>query len=245
MRSEGFSLGTIADVDSFLNPEDSTPPSRRIVDLSVPLGTGMTVFLGDPEVDIASALTLEPDGVNVLRVHIGSQSGTHVDAPFHVLADGARLDELPLDRFIGPAVVADLRHLDPDAPIDPHSLDPVSGSLRPGAVLLLHTGWSRYFGDYPRYRAHPWLTSEAARAIVEAGVRTVGIDALNIDATPEDLARIRFDAHVEILGFDGVIVENLTNLEAVSTLRDPIVSVLPLNLPGADGAPVRAVAYER
>ena len=220
-------------------------PPRRIVDLSVPLRTGMTVFPGDPDVEISPALVLDPDGVNVLRVHIGSQSGTHVDAPFHVLADGARLDELPLDRFIGPAVVADLRHLDGDVPIGSDALEPVRGSLRPGTVLLLHTGWSRHFGDYPRYRAHPWLTPDAARAVVDSGVRTVGIDALNIDATPEDLARIRFDAHVEILGVDGVIIENLTNLEAVSTLRDPIVSVLPLHLLGADGAPVRAVAYER
>lgn len=219
--------------------------ARRIVDLSAPLRTGMTVFPGDPDVDIAPALTLDPHGVNVLRVHIGSQSGTHVDAPFHVLADGARLDDLPLDRFVGPAIVADLRHLGADEPIDPDALEPVRGSLRPGAVLLLHTGWSRYFDDYPRYRVHPWLTPDAARAVIDAGVRTVGIDALNIDATPEDLERIRFDAHVEILRADGVIIENLRNLEAVSTLRDPIVSVLPLNLLGADGAPVRAVAYER
>ncbi|HSL10544.1 MAG TPA: cyclase family protein [Actinomycetota bacterium] len=75
-----------------------------------------------------------PDGVNVLRVHIGSESGTPVDAPFHVLADGARLDELPLDRFIGPGVVADLRHLDADVPIGSHALEPVPGAQGPGAA---------------------------------------------------------------------------------------------------------------
>jgi kynurenine formamidase len=226
-----------------MGSRDAVP--RGIVDLSVPLLSGMTVFPGDPEVDISPALTVEADAVNVLRVHIGSQSGTHLDAPFHVLPDGRRLDELPLDRFIGPVVVAELRDLDAEAPIGWDALGPVHQALERGVVLLLHTGWSRHHETYARYRMHPWLTADAAARIVDAGVRTIGIDALNIDATPEDLAGIRFDAHVEILGADGVIVENLTNLDAVASLADPIASVLPLHLPGADGAPVRAVAYER
>ena len=72
-------------------------------------------------------------------------------------------------------------------------------STRPGAVLLLHTGWSRDFDDYGRYRSHPWLDPGAATRIVDAGIRTVGIDALNIDATPEDLHAIRFDTHEVLL----------------------------------------------
>jgi kynurenine formamidase len=218
---------------------------RPIVDLSVQLVSGMTVFPGDPSVEIGPALTIERDGVNVLALHIGSQTGTHLDAPSHVLAHGPRLDELPLERFIGPAVVADVRDAGPGEPISWEQLAPVHGALHPGAVLLLHTGWSVYFDDLARYRAHPWLSPDAATRIVAAGVLTVGLDALNIDATPDDLDRIRFDTHQVILGAGGVIVENLTGLEAVSSLREPVVSVLPLNLPGADGAPVRAVAFER
>jgi kynurenine formamidase len=217
-----------------------------LVDLSVPVGSGMTVFPGDPEVEIESALRIsDGDGVNVLSVHMGSQSGTHVDAPYHVLGDGPRLDELPLTRFIGRAVVADVRGLGAEAPIAWTDLAPAEASLRPGTILLLHTGWSRHMADRARYRTHPWLSADAAARVVAAGVRTVGIDALNIDATPADLSTIRFDAHIEILGADGVIVENLTNLDAMERLRDPIVSVLPLRLSGSDGAPVRAVAFER
>ena len=189
----------------------------------------MTTFPGDPDVEIGSALTIERDGVNVLAVHIGSQTGTHVDAPSHVLSDGPRLDELPLDRFIGPAAVADVRHVDADAPITWQDLHLVR--TRPGAVLLLHTGWSRDFDDYGRYRSHPWLDPGAATRIVDAGIRTVGIDALNIDATPEDLHAIRFDTHEVLLGAGGVIVENLTRLEDVAMLREPVVTVFPLKLP--------------
>lgn len=211
----------------------------------MPLETGMTTFPGDPDVRIDPALTVERDGVNVLALHIGSQTGTHVDAPFHVLPDGERLDELPLERFLGPAVVADLRGAGPGDAITWDDLSPVHDALGEGVILVLHTGWSVHFTTYARYRSHPWLHPDAARRIADAGVRTLGIDALNLDATPEDLADIRFDAHREILGVGGVIVENLTNVDAVGELRDPILSVLPVNLPQSDGAPVRAVAYER
>jgi kynurenine formamidase len=151
-----------------------------------------------------------------------------------VLEDGHRLGELPLSIFIGPAVVADVAGLDAEAPISWDDLAAVHDSIRSGAILLVRTGWSRYWADEARYRTHPWLTGEAATKIMDGGVRTVGIDALNVDATPVDLSTARFDAHLAILGVGGVIV----------ALREPIVSVLPLKIPGADGAPVRAVAFE-
>ena len=91
----------------------------------------------------------------------------------------------------------------------------------------------------------PRLAAEAARAIVEAGVRTIGIDALSVDATPADDSPVTFDAHIAILGSGGVIVENLAHLERVERLAAPFVSVLPLRLADADGAPVRAVAFDR
>jgi kynurenine formamidase len=222
------------------------PGQAGIVDLSVTLESGVTVYPGDPPVVVEAALRLSAgDGVNVLALHLGSQSGTHVDAPYHVIEDGPRLDELPLARFLGPAVLADLRHVPAEAPISWADLAPVHARLAPGVMLLLHTGWSRHWRDASRYRAHPWLTGQAAEAIVATGMRTVGIDAFSVDATPEDVSTAGFEAHLAILGAGGVIVENLTNLAAVADLADPVLSVLPLNLVRADGAPVRAVAYER
>jgi len=184
------------------------------------------------------------DGVNVLVVHMGSHTGTHVDAPYHILEDGLRIDELPLTRFLGRAVVADVRHVEVGSPIDWADLASVHDELASDVILVLHTGWSGHWGDLGRMRTHPWLAADAARRIVEARVRTVGIDALSVDATPDDPAAIRFDAHEQILGAGGVIVENLTNLEALATLHDPILSILPIVIGGADGAPVRAVAFE-
>ncbi|MFD8647611.1 cyclase family protein, partial [Streptomyces mirabilis] len=143
------------------------------LDLSVPVVTGMPVYPGDPEVEVSRALRVAEHGVNVLRLHMGSQSGTHVDAPYHVDEAWPTLDDLPLERFAGAAVVADVRGLPARAPITPDLLSPALGLLRSGSILLLATGWSRYWGTED-YLAHPWLTSEAAEAVVAAGVLTVG-----------------------------------------------------------------------
>jgi len=210
----------------------------RVHDLSHPLTSGMPVYPGDPRVTIRPALTAATDGVNVLHLDLGSQAGTHVDAPFHIDDALPRLDQLPLDRFFGPAVVVDLRGLPPRAPIGPEALRP---HLRPGTIVLLATGWSAHWGT-AGYHAHPHLTREAAELLVAAGVRTVGIDALSVDPTPSE----DFPAHRVLCGAHAVIAENLTGLAALLTPQaagEPIeVSLLPLHLPGADGAPVRAVA---
>src|SRR5690606_11859265 len=144
----------------------------ELVNLSVPIVSGMPVYPGDPEVTIGPALTAARDGVNVLALHLGSQSGTHVDAPYHLDDALPRLDELPLERFAGPAVVVDARGLAPKAPIGPAFF---AGGL--GPIVLVATGWSAHWGTRA-YLDHPYLTEEAARLLVERGVRTVGIDEI-------------------------------------------------------------------
>jgi kynurenine formamidase len=211
----------------------------EFVDLSVPIETGMPVYPGDPEVSVGPALTAARDGVNVLGLHLGSQSGTHVDAPFHIDDALPALDELPLERFCGPAVVVDVRGLPPRSAIGAERLERLEGLE--AAIVLVATGWSAYWGT-DAYQAHPFLTEEAAALLVERGVRTVGIDALSVDPTPAQ----DFPAHRVLCGAHAVIAENLTGLERLLDAQRrgrPIeVFMLPLRLPGADGAPVRAVA---
>lgn len=216
---------------------------RDVIDLSHPLQDGMPVYPGDPLVRIRQATTIEEHGYNVLHVQMGSQTGTHVDAPFHFLADGARIDQLPLELFLAPAVVADVRNQSPHTAITWDDLEPVADRLGSGTALLLHTGWDVHWGT-DAYFDHPYLDGEAAERLVAAGVRTVGIDALSLDQTVQNGEPTGgFAAHLAVLGAGGVIVENLRGLERVVS-PEPVLSVLPLRLAGADGAPVRAVAFD-
>jgi len=218
-------------------------PVRRIVDLSHGVDGDTPVYPGDPVPSFSPAATIAHDGFNVLHVQMGSQTGTHADAPYHFIPDGARIDDLDLSLFIGPAVITDLRGLAPRTCIGWRHLEPNADRLVPGSILVLHTGWSQHWGT-PAYHDHPYLDADAARRVISAGVRTIALDAMNLDETVQEGEHpTGFAAHHAVLGAGGVIVENLTGLDQVGD-ADVLLSVLPLRFVGADGAPVRAVAIE-
>ncbi|MFC4065815.1 cyclase family protein [Actinoplanes subglobosus] len=210
---------------------------RRIVDLSVPVGPGTQVYPGDPEPRLNAHATIARDGFNLLHVDMGSQTGTHVDAPYHFRDDAPRLHELDLSRFIGPGVVLDVRGLAPRTPITWDRLDPAG--LKPGVIALICTGWSRFYGT-DAYFDHPFLDADACRRMLDLGVRTFCVDAINIDETPSEIG---YPVHHLIAQAGGVIGENFRNLELID-FPDPLVSCLPIALENADGAPVRAVAMQ-
>ena len=227
------------------------------MDLSVPLVTGMPVYPGDPEVRIESALTVAGEGANVLSLAIGTHSGTHADAPLHVSDSWASLDQLPLELFSGTAELVDLRGVECGRPITAAHLAGIApaaaaspGPGHPERLLLLLTGFAEAWGT-EGYLKHPWLDAGAAQLIVDRGYRAVGLDALSVDPSPHagavgSAAAHGFPAHDILAGNGCVIVENLTGLEQV---HDALASgsavevfLFPLSIPGADGAPIRAVA---
>src|SRR5207245_5566483 len=86
------------------------PARRRVIDISVPNARGMHVYPGDPVLRVESVRRIaQGDPCNLSLLTLGSHTGTHVDAPYHFLADGPRLGDVGLDRMIGEALVADLR----------------------------------------------------------------------------------------------------------------------------------------
>ena len=215
----------------------------RLVDLSVPVGAGTVVYPGDPEPRLTTHSTIDRDGFNLLQVHMGSQTGTHVDAPYHFEEDAPRIDELPLERFLGPAVVVDATAAGARGRITWEYVEPVADRLAPGVVVLLHTGWSEHYGS-PSYFANPFLDAAACRRLLDLGVRTICIDAINLDETPDDEHPGEgFPVHHLVANAGGVIGENFRHLDQVDW-ADPFVMCLPIALAAADGAPVRAVAVE-
>jgi kynurenine formamidase len=207
-------------------------------DLSHPIRDGMMVYPGDPGVAIGPALTLDADGVAVARIDMGSHTGTHVDAPAHAVAGGRTMAEVALDELVGEAVILRVPGASEgksygwdDIVLDggiPESLPP---------IVLIATGWARWFGD-ERARRHPWLHASAARELKRRGMRVLAVDTLSPD--PTDGSDGTFPVHEVVLGGDGLIVENVCAVEGLpSRLR---VGFFPLRLEG-DGAPVRAVAF--
>jgi kynurenine formamidase len=216
---------------------------RRIVDLSVPVGPGTQTYPGDPRPRLEVHSRIERDGFNLLHVDIGSQTGTHVDAPYHFQDSGLRIDGMELSLFAGPATVIDVRGVGARARIGWEQIAAAQPRLEPGVIALFCTGWSRHYGT-AAYFDNPFLDADAVRRMLDLGVRTFCLDALNIDETPDDEHPGEgYPVHRLIADVGGVIGENFRNLDLVDW-ADPFVSCLPIALENADGAPVRAVAME-
>ncbi|MCC9174946.1 cyclase family protein [Arthrobacter sp. zg-Y179] len=219
----------------------------QAIDLSHPVRTGMQVFPGDPTVELRSAATVAVDGFAVAELHLGSHTGTHLDAPLHTVQDGVAVDAMPLQTLMGPARIVSVPEPAANAVLRWQDVSGQLEKLLPGTIVLFSTGWSRHFNT-STYLEHPTFDAEIAERLVAAGVRLVGVDTLNPDPTPGPAESGHAEGgtflpfHDVFLGSGGGIVENLTNLGAVPW-PDPWFSALPLRLAGLDGSPVRAVAF--
>lgn len=214
----------------------------RTYDLSQPLDGEGTVYPGDPAVSATPHATHESDGYRVAALALGSHSGTHVDAPSHLLTDGRDLDEFELSTFSFDAVRIDCTDAGAREPI---GRDAVATAPIDADLLVVRTGWSEHRGT-DRYLDHPHLSPDAAAWLAENGFH-VGVDAPNVDPSPPIDADEQsndepegFPAHRALLGNDRVLVENLAGLGAPPDRFE--LCAYPLPLPDADGAPARAVA---
>jgi arylformamidase len=198
----------------------------NIIDISVPLRTGMVTYPGDPKIRLELVQAIA-DGAsaNVSKLDLGVHTGTHVDAPNHFIEGAAGADKLPLDVLNGPCEVVAVAALDESA----------AGAVPEGTErVLFKTTNSELWAQDTFPKSFERLDGAAAKALVERGVRLVGVDYLSVGDQ---------DAHHALLGADVVPLEglDLRGVEAGSyELR-----CLPLRLVGSDGAPARAVLIKR
>jgi len=195
------------------------------------------MFPGDPPVEFSPMGNLDTDGYLSHLIRLPAHSGTHVDAPGHVLAEAPLLADLPLSRFAGPGVVLDLRAR-PGLPVTAADIAPHLDWLHAEApaFALFMTGDEARFGQEDYFTAGAHLTSEAAALLaVLPGLSGIGLDAGSADA----LEAAGLPAHKVLLGAGLLIVENLRGLAQL-----PRQGFLFFCLPvlGGDGSPVRAAA---
>ena len=181
--------------------------------------------------------------------------GTHLDAPIH-FAEGRRTTaELPVQELMGPACVIDVREAcarDRDYRLRPEDVlahERSHGRLPAGAIVLVHTGWGRYWPDAGRYLGattpgdasdlhFPGISEEAAHALVERKIDLVGIDTASLDAGPSK----RFMAHRVLSEANIPGLENVAHLERVPP-RGAFVMAMPMKIADGTGGPCRIVAF--
>ncbi|HBX71265.1 MAG TPA: cyclase [Chloroflexi bacterium] len=205
----------------------------KTYDITVPIFPTMPVWPGDPAVQVERVAKIEEGAnANVSRLAMSAHTGTHVDAPYHFLAEGHTLEKVPLNLMMGRAYVLHLPEADL---ITAEILENAEIPPRTRRILFKTRNskiWARretaFQTDFVA------LAADGAEYLVNRGVKLVGIDYLSV--APFKNSR---PTH-EILLKAGVLILEGVNLSEVSQGRYTLYC-LPLNLQGVDGAPARAV----
>ena len=165
---------------------------------------------------------------------MATHTGSHLDAPLHKIAGGKSISDLPLETFVGPARIVDLRGIAADTPITSAMLAPKLPGLARGDIVLLATGFGDKRAKTDEWLHHPpVLSAEGSRWLIERGVRGVGIDHYSIGDA---------ETHTILLGAGVWVVEELKFTPEVFALPPPVKFwALPLNWPGCSGAFCRPV----
>lgn len=219
--------------------KSSLPTTDTTIDLTYPLSSETVMYPGLPQPEIIPYCTAENEGVNVSRISFVSHTGTHIDSPRHMFTGAQAVDELSLTRFIGEAVVVDISQRDDLAHITLADLMPYDSDIQAGNILLVITGIYRQYGTPAYHDTCPTLSFEAAHWLVEKQIATYATDATSL----ENPGSLGYPIHKILLAAGIPIIENLANLDQISTRRVRFIA-LPLKLKDCDGSPCRVVVIK-
>ena len=203
----------------------------KLLDVSVPLRQGLPTYPNNPAFELQPIKRIADGGSsNVSRLVMGTHTGTHVDAPWHFIDDGAGIDRLPLDLLIGRARVVEITRrggITAD--------DLAAAGLREDLRVLFKTSNSALWNSDTFHEDYTHLTDASARYLVEQGVKVVGIDYLSV----EQFKKAGAPAHRTLLSNNVIIIEGLNLAEAEPGMYE--MYCLPLLVTGGDGAPARVI----
>jgi kynurenine formamidase len=189
----------------------------------------MSVFPGEKSPSISADDLPADAGYATFRLESNMHSGTHLDAPFHVLADEKTVDSYPVELFCGKAKVMDVSDLH-----FVHMQDNWMKVFRQYSIILFYTGHTKMWGKHDYYHDHPVFEDTVAQKLVEAGVRIVGFDSPSPDRSP-------YHFHSIFLKDNRFMIENLTNLGKLVDIKEIELFVFPLKI-AAEASLIRAVA---
>ncbi len=205
----------------------------RVYDVTLMISPDLPTWPGDPRVVLERIEQIEQGGnANITRLNMSVHTGTHIDAPYHFMADGSTVDQLSLKTLTGRAYVV---HLPDVNLITERVLEEANIPPRTRRVLF-KTRNSEYWAKQEKKfkRDYVAISADGARFLVGKGVKLVGVDYLSVAPFDET-----GPTHKILLKAGVVVVEGL-DLSKVEQGRYTLYC-LPIKLAGSDGAPARAI----
>jgi kynurenine formamidase len=205
-----------------------------VIDLTHTIHPDIPVFPGTEPPRIEQANTIAEHGFAERRLTMFTHTGTHMDAPAHILPGRPSLDMPAPDQFMGKACVIDIRE---KTEVGEKDLAPFRDRIKCCEYVLLRTGWEEKWGTPAYFSGFPTLNISGAVFLTGFGLKGIGVDAISVDPMEDEALSV----HRVLLERDILIVENLTNLGRLPETGFTFTA-LPLKIRDADGSPVRAVA---
>ena len=206
---------------------------KSIVDISRRITADALVYPGDPPLEMNTLCEInESSPCKVTKLGWSTHFLTHIDFPSHFIDRGATLEDIPLDRFISPALVI---AVDGDSIEEKHIPD---DSACRGKSLLFKTRNSESVTRQDFDPEHVYMTPAAAELAKTREVNLVGIDYISIDKSGDE----SYPVHYILLGAQILILEGLDLTNA--SVGEYTLCALPLKIAEGDGSPVRAILIQ-
>lgn len=225
---------------------------RQVKDLTHPFGTRFPIYAGGPSPARATVVTIEREGFYAQRWDFVEHSGTHLDAPGHVVSGGRLVPEIAPEELLAPAVVVDISARageDPDAEVTPEDLERFErrhGRIPRRAAVFMYSGWESRVGDQEAYRNRdaqgvhhfPGFGAAAVEWLLDhRDITCIGVDTLSLDVGRS----ATFDVHRKLLGAGRYGLENLANLKSIPARgTTALVGIVPWE--EGSGGPCRVLA---
>ena len=209
----------------------------KVIDLTHTICKGMPVYPGTegPKLDVAN--TYEQHGFKETLLTMFSHTGTHMDSPMHLFADGISLDLMSAEHFVGQGLVIDCSDLKEGQKITMKHINSVREKSDQAEFILFHTSWDKHWGTDLYFGNYPYMTEEVADYLIQSKKKGVGLDVIGLDPISDG----KLSLHRKVLSNNMVIIENLKNLSEIGNELFTFCA-LPLKFENSDGAPVRAIA---
>jgi kynurenine formamidase len=198
----------------------------KLVDLTMPLNERTPVFPGSPKPSFKRVAYVDKDGYNAHRICTNTHFGTHIDSPWHMLRNGKRLTDFSIERFIGQAILYDVR--------GQREIDIELKDVKENDIVIFRTDHTKKAYASGFFETAPVISRKLAEELVERRVNIVGIDSFTLDEPPCDIHKLFFRQEI-------LILENLVELGNIPVSIFKIY-VFPIKYDRIDGAPCRVIA---
>ena len=211
----------------------------KIIDLTLTISEKIPTFPGSPQPNFINWESIEKDGYNLELLFLSTHTGTHIDAPYHFVKKGQKIDQIVTKRLVTEAVLIKIRKGSDQAitKTDIEKFEKKFGKIDDGSTVIFHTGWQKNLNKKSYFLKNPGLAVSAAKYLASKKINLVGIDSPSIDLGKDE----KFSVH-HVLAKEGILIaENLSNLDKINSEEFHLI-VAPLKLKNATGSPIRAMA---